>query len=172
MLLAAYKSTRPGIQGIANRLIRWRLRGQYSHVEVVIEPGDVPGHLMPDGSTRPNENGALWSVSSVAAERLPEWSRRRAGRIGGVRFKRIAFDPARWDTVRVRDADPIDAVILAKRLEGMCYDWRGVSSFALWLIPEDPDKVSCAELCARLLGHIDPWRADPCSLAGRYGLQP
>ena len=27
MLLASYKSTRPGIQGIANRVIRWRLRG-------------------------------------------------------------------------------------------------------------------------------------------------
>ena len=172
MLLAAYKSTRPGVQGIANRLIRWRLRGQYSHVEVVFEPGDVPGHLMPDGSTRPDEAGALWSVSSVAAERLPEWSQRRAGHIGGVRFKRIAFNPMRWDTVRVRDADPMDALIRARNMEGMAYDWSGIGSYLSWWIPQDADRVSCAEFCADVLGHIDPWRADPCSLAARYGLQP
>ena len=23
-----------------------------------------------------------------------------------------------------------------------------------------------------VLGHIDPWRTDPCSLAARYGLRP
>ena len=172
MLLASYKSTRPGIQGIANLVIRWRLRGKYSHSEIVFQPGDVPGHLMPDGSTRPDEAGALWSVSSVAAERLPEWSKRRAGKLGGVRFKRIAFDGSRWDTVRVRDADPMDALVIARRMEGIGYDWAQVAGYASWLIPQDSDRVSCAELCATLLGHVDPWRADPCLLAARYGLQP
>ncbi len=172
MLLASYKSTRPGLQGIANRIIRWRLRGTYSHSEIVFEPGDVPGHLLPDGTSRPDDAGALWSVSSVAAERLPDWSRRRAGEMGGVRFKRIGFDPMRWDTVRVRDADPMDALVLARRMEGTAYDWHQVAGYASWLIPQDPERVSCAELCAMLLGLIDPWRYDPCLLPARYGLQP
>ena len=172
MLLASYKSTRPGVQGIANRIIRWRLRGQYSHSEIVFEPGDVPSHLLPDGTAQRDENWAYWSVSSVAAERLPAWSKLRAGRVGGVRFKRIKFDPNRWDVVRIRDADPMDAIVIARRVEGMGYDWRQVAGYASWLIPQDADRVSCAELCATLLGHVDPWRADPCSLAARYGLKP
>ena len=76
MLLASYKSTRPGLQGLFNRIIRLRLRGQYIHSEVVFEPGDGVGHLMPDGSAAPGQEGSLWCASSVAAEALPElWLR-------------------------------------------------------------------------------------------------
>ena len=64
MLLASYKSTRPGLQGLANVLIRLRLGGIYSHCELVFQPGDGVDHLMPDGTTAPDENGALWCVSS------------------------------------------------------------------------------------------------------------
>ncbi len=78
MLIASYKSTRPGLQGIANRLIRLRLRSIYSHCEVVFEPLDNVGHLMPDGSCAPGPDGALWCASSVAAEALPAHSPRRA----------------------------------------------------------------------------------------------
>ena len=46
MQLASYKSTRLGLQGIANRIIRLRLRGPYSHTEVVFEPGDGVDHLV------------------------------------------------------------------------------------------------------------------------------
>ena len=109
MLLASYKSTRPGIQGIANRIIRRRLRGQYSHSEIVFEPTDMVDALMPDGSAAPID-GALWCVSSVAAEKLPPWSQTRAGRFGGVRFKRIALSPDRWDFVRLRGDARLAAV--------------------------------------------------------------
>ena len=68
MLLAFYKSTRPGLQGVANRVIRLRLRSIYSHCEVVFEPQDGVGHLMPDGSCEPGPAGELWCASSVAAE--------------------------------------------------------------------------------------------------------
>ena len=74
--------------------------------------------------------------------------------------------------MRVRDADAMDAVIVAKRMEGMAYDWSGIGSYLTWWIQQDADRVSCAELCATVLGHIDPWRADPCNLPARYGLQP
>ncbi len=58
MLLASYTSTRPGIQGIANRLIRWRLDGLTSHSEIVFTPFDGVDDLMPDGSAAPDADGA------------------------------------------------------------------------------------------------------------------
>ncbi len=165
MLLASYKATRPGIQGIANRVIRWRLRGPYSHIEIVFEPGDRVDQWMPDGTCQPDADGALWCVSSVAVERIPPWSKRRAGRCGGVRFKRIKLDPARWDVVRMTTLlNPRNIAAHGRLLEGHLYDWQGVLGFVSWLIPHKADRLSCAELCARLFGVCDPWRFDPCSL--------
>jgi hypothetical protein len=46
MKLASYKGTRPGIQGIGNILIRWRLEDQISHSELIFEPGDLHHHLV------------------------------------------------------------------------------------------------------------------------------
>ncbi len=57
MLLASYKSTRPGWQGIANRLIRWRLRGVYSHSEIVFQPWDGVDDLMPAAAPQAGEKG-------------------------------------------------------------------------------------------------------------------
>lgn len=91
MKLASYKGTRAGLMGIGNWLIRLRLRGIYSHSEIVFEPGDGVDALMPDGTCEPDADGALWCVSSTGLERLPTWSPRRAGRLGGVRFKRIVL---------------------------------------------------------------------------------
>ena len=162
MLLASYKSTRPGIQGIANRIIRWRLRGPYSHSEIVFEPTDLVDDLMPDGRADAVD-GALWCVSSVAAERLPPWSQTRAGRYGGVRFKRIALSPDRWDFVRLR-GDARMAAVRARMYEGAMYDWQQVAGYASWLIPDKSSRWSCAELCAQMLGMAEPWRMDPCSL--------
>jgi len=163
MLLASYKSTRPGLQGIANRVIRFRLKGVYSHSEIVFEPSDNVGAWMPDSSCEPDENGALWCVSSVAGERLPAWSDRRPGALGGVRFKRIAMDPAKWDLVPVQ-ADPLKAASLAGLIEGAMYDWQQVLGYVSWLIPHKDDRWSCAEVCAYLMGMPDAWRFDPCVL--------
>lgn len=156
MLLASYKSTRPGIQGIANRVIRWRLRGPYSHSEIVFEPTDMVDDLMPDGRADAVD-GSLWCVSSVAAERLP------SGQYGGVRFKRIVLHPGRWEFVRLK-ADPRVAAARAKLVEGGRYDWQGVLGYLSWLIPHRNERWSCAELCAMLAGLPEPWRQDPCSL--------
>lgn len=163
MKLASYKSTRPGLQGIANRLIRWRLRGLHSHSEIVFQPWDGVDDLMPDGSAAPDANGALWCVSSVAAEKLPTWSQARAGRYGGVRFKRIALDPDRWDTVTVH-ADPRRAATRARLLEGEMYDWRGIAGFLSWLIPGSDRRWTCHEVAGLLMGIDQPQRLDPCSL--------
>lgn len=50
MQLASYTATLPGVQGVFNRLIRWRFDGAYSHSEIAFEPADGVDALMPDGS--------------------------------------------------------------------------------------------------------------------------
>ena len=163
MKLASYKSTRPGLQGLGNIAIRLRLRGPYSHSEVVFEAGDGVDHLMPDGTCAPDANGALWCASSVAFERLPPWSRRRAMRSGGVRFKRIVINPDHWDVLPYR-RDPVAAAQWFVDNEGSLYDWQLIIGFLVWFIPEKPGRVNCSEACAAAGGYGDAWRLDPCSL--------
>jgi hypothetical protein len=140
MKVASYLATRPGIQGIANRCIRLRFGGEFwkdgvaSHTEVVFMPGDGVDHLMPDGTCEPNEAGEYWCASSAARERLPEWSRMRAGKTGGVRFKRINLsDTAKWE-VREFPRDPLYAAQWYIDNEGTAYDWGMAFGFFLWPI--------------------------------------
>lgn len=118
MLLASYKVIRSCLQGIANH-IRLRLRSIYSLNEVVFEPPDGVEHLMPDGTWAPGADGSLWCASSVAAEAPPAYSPRRQGKTGGVRFKRIALNPSRWDVRRVA-CDPVQAAQWFKEHEASC----------------------------------------------------
>lgn len=169
MKLACYRSTRPGLQGVANRLIRWRLRGPYSHNELVFEPGDNVDKFMPDGTCAADARGALWCASSVAAERLPPWSKRRAGRYGGVRFKRIALDRSRWDLVDC-PADPAQICARAVQAEGAAYDWRLILGYVAWLVPGQSARWTCNEFCAWCVGLADPWRFDCNALAAAVAL--
>lgn len=170
MLLVSYKSTRPGLQGIANRVIRWRLNGSYSHTELVFEPHDPVGHLMPDGTAARGADGSLWCASSVAAEALPVHSPRRAGKTGGVRFKRIALDTSRWDLQRVA-ANPVQAAQWFKQHEGELYDWQLVLGFVSWVIPHKAMRWTCSEACAAALRvpDDDAWRFDPVNLPAAAG---
>lgn len=171
MKLLSYHGTRPGIVGLGNRLIRLRLRGKYSHNEVMFEPGDGVDAFMPDGTCQPDEAGAYWCVSSAGTERIPGWSLRRPGKIGGVRFKRILPDPARW-TIRNTKSNPVAAAVWAKENEGRPYDWSLVFGYIAWVIPNKVDSVLCSEAGAEMLGIPDAWRFDPCSLdAAVVGLQ-
>lgn len=164
MKLLSYHGTRPGITGLGNILIRVRLRGPYSHNEVMFEPGDGVDHLMPDGTCEPDATGAYWCASAVGLERLPVWSRRRAGRLGGVRFKRIVPDSARW-TAEDTDRDPLQAARWAREHEGSLYDWQFILGFLAWIIPHKKSRVACCEACAQMLGFgDDAWRFDCCSL--------
>ena len=163
MLLASYTSTRPGLQGLANRIIRLRLRGVYSHTEVVFQPGDGVDDLMPDGSCAPDAQGALWCASSVAAERMPAHSPRRAGRMGGVRFKRIVLDPAHWHFVPYQRDARAAATWFAVRA-GALYDWQMVLGFLAWAVPHKASRYTCAEAAAAAGGYGDAWRFDPCVL--------
>jgi hypothetical protein len=165
MKLASYKATRPGFQGLFNRLIRWRFDGAYSHTEIVFEPGDGVAHHMPDGTCQPDADGALWCASSVALERLPRWSKYRAGCIGGVRLKRVVLDPAKWDVQTVR-ADPAYAIAVYQKNEGHPYSWRLVAKFVAWAVAlRGTTQKYCSQICADMLGFEEGWRFDPCALA-------
>lgn len=163
MLLASYKSTRPGLQGLANRIIRLRLRGPYSHTEVVFQPGDGVDGLMPDGTCEPDAHGALWCASSVAAEPMPSYSPRRVGRIGGVRFKRIVLNPAHWDVVPYRHGTVAAALWFSTRA-GSLYDWQLILGFVAWFMPEKDGRYTCSEAAAAAGQYSEPWRLDPCLL--------
>lgn len=170
MLLASYKSTRPGLQGVANRVIRLRLRSIYSHCEVVFEPEDRVDQWMPDGSAAQGDDGSLWCASSVAAERLPDTSERRPGRVGGVRFKRISLNPDHWDVRRVA-SNPAQAAQWFKAHEGEPYDSQLILGFAAWVIPHKAERWTCSEASAAALGvpDTDAWRFDPANLEAAAG---
>lgn len=163
MKLLSYHGTRSGIMGLGNIAIRLRLRGKMSHSEVMFEPGDNVDHLMPDGTCEPDASGAYWCVSSVGLERMPAWSLYRAGRLGGVRFKRIVPDTAKW-TPRKTPADPFRAAQWAKGAQGVLYDWQLIFSFLFWVIPNKKSRGMCSEVCATMLGYDEAWRFDPCNL--------
>lgn len=152
MKLASYHGTRSGIFGLGNTLIRLRLRGQVSHSEVVFEPSDGQdvAALMPDGSLDPDVNGALWCCSSVGLERLPSWSKRRAGHVGGVRFKRIVLD-SHWEVDATRSS-PLRAALWASENEGRLYDWQAVFRYLLWVLPSKLSRGMCSEVAATMLG--------------------
>ena len=167
MLLASFASTRPGFMGLGNILIRFRLSGPYSHTEVVFEPGDGVDDLMPDGTCQPDATGALWTASSVAWSRMPAWSRRRAGKRGGVRFERQVLDPAEWNLQPYRRS-PVVAATAFRRFEGRPYDWRLIVRTVSWvmglLAGIDNRRFDCAEIGAEAGRFPDAWRFDPCSL--------
>lgn len=166
MLLASYKSTRPGLQGLANRAIRLRLRSPYSHCEVVFEPGDPVGFLMPDGTTERGADGSLWCASSVAAEALPAFSPRRAGKMGGVRFKRVVLNPDHWDVRRLASNQALNAAEWFKDHQGELYDWQLILGFVSWVFPHKASRWTCSEASAAAQGvpKSDAWRFDPANL--------
>mgnify|MGYP000884967569 CR=1 FL=1 len=166
MLLASYKATRPGLQGIVNRVIRWRFNGVHSHSEIVFEPGDGVDDLMPDGTCAADAAGALWCVSAVAWEVLPAHSSYRPGKRGGVRFKRIVLDPHKWDLRPLPGHSALEAARLARRHEGEPYSWRLIARWVAWYIERATQtrQWACSTFCALLLGLREPDRYDPCLL--------
>lgn len=168
MKLASYVGTRSGIMGLGNILIRLRLGGRESHSEVVFEPSDGPAvaELMPDGSLEPDASGALWCCSSVGLERMPKWSR-RAGKLGGVRLKRIVVTGDHWalDPAPAH-VDPLSAAWWAAHNEGSLYDWQAIARFLLWVLPQKLSRGMCSEVCARMFGvpAEDAYLLDPRTL--------
>lgn len=167
MLLATYKSIRPGLQGIGNRLIQLRLDSIYSHSELIFEPSDGVDHLMPNFTTSPNEKNEFWAASSIFAEKLPPWSKNRPNENGGVRFKLINPHNGNWDCIKlgISREERIKAAEWYIKNEGMPYDYQLIAHFSLWLLTSGEDNsYMCSESVAEALGIKDSFRYDPATL--------
>jgi hypothetical protein len=179
MLLASYVDTRDGIIGVGNILIRLRIAGwqqafqlrpdsrfpdipRASHTELVFEPSDGVAELFPDHSLE-EKAGTLWGLSSVGLERVPEWSVRRSGALGGVRRKRINFNSGKWKLTKIYGFSAYEAAKWAKENEGVPYDWRLVASKLVWLLPNSEDTLMCNECVLTALGVKNAYLFDPCS---------
>lgn len=164
MQVASFVGKRKFPYNIGDWLTRFRLNGNTSHTELVFQPSDGPevAALMPDSSLEPDSNGALWCYSSVGLERLPDWSPRRAGRLGGARFTRKVID-SNWEI----DDAPGNALEVAKMAlcrQGTLYDWQFILGFVVWFVPHKKSRTACSEEIATVLGIPEPERFDPCSL--------
>jgi hypothetical protein len=163
MKLLGYKGTSKGIAGLADVLIRYRLQGKYSHTEIMFEKGDGVEFLMPNSTLELYSENQRWCASSSGIDKIPKNSKLRPSQRGGVRFKMIDIDPLKWDMIDL-NYDPMKAAMLFKTMEGFPYDYRLIGSYMSWLIRENPQALTCSEVCAMACGLGDPWRYDPCSL--------
>ena len=91
---------------------------------------------------------------------------------GGVRFKHIEYDPAKWDFIEVPWADGGAARRWFEKHIGWGYDLRGNARFLFGPLPDGRDKVFCSDavweaLCAdtEWLWPAEGWRFGPNALA-------
>ena len=124
-----------GRKRIINRLTSWWLRGLYSHVELVL------GY---------DEAGQAICASSSAMD-------------GGVRVKHMTLNLDHWDLVPV--TGNVDAAwAWLRKHEGAGYDYLGLLGFVARAVGHSPSRFVCSEAVAEMLGMVDGWRFDPCSL--------
>lgn len=132
MQAAFYKATRPGLQGIYSRAVRWIDRGPYSHAELVFSDG----------------------LSASAS-----WMD------GGVRFKRIDYNPAHWDLIDLPQSLEPYARAWFERNAGAPYDLMGNVRFVLPWLADSERGWFCSEALAAALGWAEPWRFGPNGLS-------
>lgn len=131
--LAAYR----GAGRWDDRLVRFRTRSEYSHVELLQGDAGYGKHL---------------AISS-------------SGRDGGVRIKRIDFHPDRWDIMPLEGWCRPDAWDRASRHLGAPYDWSGIlGTFALPVLRQSDRAWWCSELLAYAVGLSHPWVQSPGTL--------
>lgn len=177
MKLISYKATAEMPKGLIDILIRFRLKGIYSHTELLFEPGDNVEKYVPDNNLEPID-GKYWCGSSSAFDRLPQWSIDRAGKIGGVRWKRIDPMSGKWDQLCLnkktvvcketnQERDLFDKELAAAWFynnQGMKYDYRLIGNFITWFVGENTDMAVCSEAVSTSLHFSEAWRYDPVLL--------
>ena len=132
--LASYKGTRPGLNGLINRGIRWLDRAKYSHTEICIG------------------NPFKGTAKCFSA----------SGEDGGVRVKHMKLNPKKWDALHLPFATPDHVNNYFFGTVGQGYDYLGVGRFALpWLLREHPTRHFCSEWAMDALGVSDAWRYSP-----------
>jgi hypothetical protein len=83
---------------------------------------------------------------------------------GGVRFKKIDFDPALWDFVDLPEHLEAPALAWFNAHKGDAYDLMGNLHFVVEPIGDDKRKWFCSEAVAASLGMPYPARFDPGTL--------
>ncbi len=83
---------------------------------------------------------------------------------GGVRFKKIDFDPAHWDFVELPGHLEPAARQWFTEHEGQAYDLLGNARVLFILLPLSRDKTFCASALAAALGISGGWRFGPNAL--------
>lgn len=137
MKVAFYKGTRPGLQGIFNVLVRWWTGGPYSHCEVILIE-------YPDGT-----------VLCGSASQLD----------GGVRLKRMALNPARWDVLSLPKGEEERVQAWFEQHLGRGYDYLGLLGFLVRPIKGRSKRWFCSEAVAAAVGMPEAWRFCPNTLA-------
>lgn len=84
---------------------------------------------------------------------------------GGVRFKRIEFDPEHWDFIGLDPAKEVAARLWFAEHDGWGYDLMGNLRFLCGIVRESADRWYCNEALGASLGMPDPWRLEPNGLA-------
>jgi hypothetical protein len=80
---------------------------------------------------------------------------------GGVRFKWITFDPAKWDFIDLPDELEDAARWWFSKHEGKAYDYWAVITDAIGFVASSENKWMCSESCMAALGFNDSWRFKP-----------
>lgn len=91
------------------------------------------------------------------------YSASASSRDGGIRFKKIKYNPERWDFVEV-DCPEQEVQLWFTLRAGEKYDYIGLLGF-LWRPISGRDKLwFCSEAIAASLGYKDSWRYCPNTL--------
>lgn len=80
---------------------------------------------------------------------------------GGVRFKRIDYDPANWDIITLPSHLEAKAREWFVAHDGNPYDLWGNVHFVLSPVKHKSSAWFCSEAAAAALGFADAWRYDP-----------
>lgn len=78
----------------------------------------------------------------------------------GVRKKASAIKPEEWHSFECIQSAR-EALIVFEGEQGSGYDTFGALRHACRLFRQHPDKYTCWEICAEMLGMAKPWKATP-----------
>jgi len=83
---------------------------------------------------------------------------------GGVRYKRIEFDPDKWDFVELPSSLEPLARCYFDTHNGAGYDVMGNVRFLVGFLPDSRPRKFCSEAAAEAIGIADGWRFEPNAL--------
>jgi hypothetical protein len=143
MRIAFYK----GRKRFFNRFVNWWTQGPYSHCEAVFSHEDQWNPAKP-----------MYCASSSFLD-------------GGVRFKDIVLDPAKWDVIDVPSVDGLLAIDWFHHHLHDGYDLVGLLATSI-PVRHGGRRWFCNEAVGAAIGLDDAWRFNPTSFARIVTLLP